>query len=475
MISPVAMTTALVAALFAGAVAGSAPPAMTLAATFATALVLTVAAHPPAGAYVLLATTPLLAGMDRGLVLPLLRPHEALAVLVVAGLAVHLATAATSHAPIRLRLQFGPVDGAILLMALTSSVVPLVVMVLRERPIEQEDILYALVVWKYYAVFAIVRACAVTPAQVKTSLWAVLGAAAVVALVAIAQVLQVGAIELVLNRFYVLEGANEVASDRASSTLASPIAVGDVMVFSLAAAGGLLVSGDRRFFTLASLSGLLVLGTVATGQFSAIIGLVIGLLAFGVITKRVGRAVAAFTPVAGAAAVLLWPVISTRLSGFDGGSSLPQSWEARRQNVFTEFWPVLKVDFNWLTGVRPLARVDGPPLSGIEFIWIESGYVYLLWAGGIAFTAAFLWYLVVALRSVARVARSRNDAVGGAAIASFTALCVTAVLMTLDPHLTIRGSADLSFALLALALTDPLRGGRSRTRPGGYEVTSRSL
>ncbi len=34
-------------------------------------------------------------------------------------------------------------------------------MTVRERPISQDDVLYALVVWKYYAVFAMVRACVV--------------------------------------------------------------------------------------------------------------------------------------------------------------------------------------------------------------------------------------------------------------------------------------------------------------------------
>jgi len=458
------IVAALVASLLAGIGAGLAPPQVTLAASFALVVVVLVAQHPPFGAYLLLATTPLLAGLDRGLLLPLLRPHEAIAVLIAVGLLMHLALGAASRDPIRLRLSFGPLDRAILFLALAGSILPLTVMTVRERPISQEDVLYALVVWKYYAVFVMVRASAVTVDHVRRCLWVILGAAAVVALVGIMQVLRVPVIESLLASLYAPEGVNNPSSDRGSSTLASSIAVGDVMVFSIAVAGGLLVSGDRRRLVLSVVAMLLVFGTVATGQFSAIIAIVIGLLAFGWITKRLSTSIVAFTPVAGMAALLLWPVVEQRLSGFNGGSTLPASWQIRLDNIATYFWPVLQVDNNWVTGVRPLARVAGSRLSGNEFIWIESGYIFLLWTGGVAFVAAFLWYLWVAIRAMARLARKRQDAVGAAAAASFTALIVTAVLMALDPHVTLRGSADLSFALLALALAVPVKVSRRAPR-----------
>jgi hypothetical protein len=349
-------------------------------------------------------------------------------------------------------MSFGRVDAAILLRAVTGSVLPLINMAFRERAIVLDDILYALTVWKYYGVFLIIRTSVITEAQVRRCLWIALGASAVVALVGLAQVLGAPGIGAI-TRHYDPESVNSPQLERGTSTLASSIAVGDVMAFSLAIAAGMLLGGDRRQLRLIGLGLLFVFGTVATGQFSAIIALVVGVLAFGWLTGVLSRAILALTPVAGVAALLLRPVIEARLSGFHGGSTLPHSWQVRLDNVTTHFWPVLQVHHNWLTGVRPLARIDGPRFSGIQFIWIESGYIWLLWGGGIAFLLAFLWYAWVALRTVARIARRRKDAIGTAAAASFTALVVTVVLMTLDPHVTLRGSADLSFALLALALT----------------------
>lgn len=442
----------LAAALVAGAAAAVAPPQITAAAIFALAVVMLVALHPPLAAYMLLAMTPLLAGLDRGLVLPLLRPHEAVAVLVAAGLLTHIAMCSISRTPAKVHLSFGRIDRAILLLAFTGSILPLVIMVARDRPIAQGDVLYALQVWKYYALFLIVRSCITTPAQVRKCLWVALGAAAVVALVGMLQVLRVGPVETLITRFYVPESANNPQLERGTSTLASSIAVADVMVFSLAIAAGMLLAGDRRRpFTLAALCGLFIFGTIATGQFSGIIAIVVGIVAFGWITGRLGRSALAFVPIAGVGALLLRPVIERRLSGFEGPSMLPQSWQVRLDNLTTYFWPVLQEDYNWLSGVRPLARVEGPAFSGIQFVWIESGYIWLLWTGGIAFAVAFVWFLAVALRAVARVARARADAIGVAGVASFTALVVTGVLMLFDPHLTLRGSADLSFSLLALA------------------------
>jgi hypothetical protein len=440
------------AAVLAGTVAAVAPPKLSIAAALALAVVLAVAVHPPAGAYLLLGATPLLAGLDRGVVLPLLRPHEALAALVVGGLVAHLAVRSATDAPAQLRLHFGRVDAAILLLAVTGSIMPLINMLVRDRGIVQDDVLYALQVWKYYGLFLIIRMSVTNSEQVRRCLWVALGAAAIVALIGIAQV--VGAPGIVsITRHFSPDAVNQPQLERGTSTLASSIAVGDAMVFSLAIAAGLLLRGDRRPVLLGGLALLFVFGTVATGQFSAIIAIVVGVLAFGWLTGRLSRAILAFTPVAGVAALLLRPVIEARLSGFHGGSTLPASWQVRLDNVTTHFWPVLQQHLNWLTGVRPLARIDGPRFSGIDFIWIESGYVWLLWTGGIAFALAFVWFMWVGLRTVAAIARRRTDAVGIAAAASFTALVVNVVLMTLDPHITLRGSADLSFALLALALT----------------------
>ena len=63
-------------------------------------------------------------------------------------------------------------------MATANSVLPLLVMVLRGQQIEADDISYALVLWKYLGVYALVRATVRTDRQIGLCLWVAMLSAA---------------------------------------------------------------------------------------------------------------------------------------------------------------------------------------------------------------------------------------------------------------------------------------------------------
>jgi hypothetical protein len=195
-------------------------------------------------------------------------------------------------------------------------------------------------------------------------------------------------------------------------------------------------------------SAISVFGTLASGQFSGAIALVLAGLVIVLLARSV-RPLLTALPVALVAGVALWPVIERRLSGFGSPQGLPESWVGRLHNLHTYFFPELFSNFHYVLGVRPAARVLLSQRLG--YVWIESGYTWLLWAGGIPLLVSFLVLLWVCVPAMGDLAHNRGDSIGIAATGAFVGLIVVGVLMVVDPHLTYRGSADMLFTLLALA------------------------
>ena len=434
-------------------------PNATLAAGCALAAMVAVFVHPPTAAYVLIAVGPLVAGIDRGALIPVARPNEALLVLVAVPLVLRGASCLAASGTLRLRLT--ALDASLWLLALASSVWPLFWMTVRERSITIDDLLYALTLWKFLVVYLVVRASVRTVPQLRKCLWLSLGAAAIVGLVAILQSLHLFGVPQLLATWYAPFGDQHALEiNRGTSLLASSFAVADVMTFNLAIAVAMIVKGIGPRLPLAGLSSLFLVGCVASGQFSGVIGLFVGLAVVGLVTRTLTRGALVAAPVLVVAGAVMQPVLERRINGFQTSRGLPSSWLARLDNLERFFWPELFRDFNWVFGVRPSARVPAPVAEWWrEWVWIESGHTWLLWNGGIALLVAFVWFLVAAMRHGLRLCR-RADEVGVAATALVAALAVIAVLTTFDPHLTMRGTGDLLFALLGLTFV------QARLSPG---------
>jgi hypothetical protein len=419
---------------------------------------------PAIGAYALIVVTPLTAGIDRGLAIPFFRPSEALALLIGGTVAARgLARLRTGHVP---RFRPSRVELSIFLLAVTSSFVPLLWMLARQRDISQDDILYAFVMWKFLGLYVIVRACVTTDRQVHRCLWASVAVACPVAMIAVLQSLRIGGVEHLLAPLFSPFGhAGALEHARGSSTLALPAATADLLMYNLALAVGLWLRFRRHAWVLAFVASLCVFGVLSSGEFSSALGLVIGVVCIAIVTG-VPWVLGLFVPIVAGAATALRPVIETRLSGFQSASGLPVSWTGRLDNLRIYFWPRLSSDWNFLLGVRPSARV-AVASQATGYVWIESGYTWLVWGGGIPLLASFAFFVHSAASMSWRAAHRAPAAASAAGIAAFVAVIVTSVLMVFDPHLTYRGSADLLFFLLALAAPRTSHGRTvERTAPG---------
>ena len=456
----------LIAPLLAGALVGL-KVKYALLAVVAAGIIGWAMARPAIAAYLLIFLTPLVVGFNDAAVHGV-RPNELLMGLLAVGVALRWLTRARSGG-----IKFPRLDGvdwSLIALGVTSCMLPLAMMVVRQRAITMDDLLYSIVLWKLIAEYVIVRTVVTTREQALRCLKLSLAAAAIVCAIGIVQSLGHFGVQHFLAKYYTPTGLDtSLTSGRGGSLLGLPAAVADLAILNLAIAVAMIVRGYPRRLLLGGLAALFGLGVVAAAEFSTFIGLFVALTALVMVTKS-GRIAAYTVPVAIVAGVLLWPVIKIRLAGFNSATGLPISWVDRLYNLRTYFWPVLFSDHNWILGVRPAARIPLPS-KRFSYVWIESGYTWLLWGGGIPLLASYIAFVCTALRKAWAYTR-RADAGGIAATAVVTALAAQIVLMILDPHLTYRASGDALFLTLALVRGFP--GQRTRV-PGDEQAASAAL
>lgn len=420
-------------------------------------LVLLVARYPWSALALHLGVTPLVVGIDRGAVLPWVRPNEVLLGLLLAGLAVGPLRRWWTGA--RRLPELHPLDLAVASLAVLGSVVPVLWLWGRGRAVEADDIAFALVLVKYAAVYVMFRLVTTTVPQRERLLVVAIGASAVVAVVGVLQALGVPGVAAALSPYASAEDQHALSINKASTTIGTPIGYADVMVLAAALCVG-LATGARRPRLAAVGVAFFALACLASGQASGLVALVLGMCVAGLAVGRLRLLVGVGTPFAVLAVALLSPVLRTRLAGLDPATGLPLSWtgpDGRLANLRRYVLPELLEGHSWIMGVRPASRIDTPSEPWRDWLWIESGYAWLLWSGGVPLLAAFVVYVTLLWRTARAGVRLSEGPDRAVAVAALVGAALLAVLMVLDQHVALRGSADLLFPLVGLLAAGDVR------------------
>jgi hypothetical protein len=365
-------------------------------------------------------------------------------------------------------------------VAVTGSVTTLLWMYARGLTPTADDLFYALVLWKLVVIYAAVRLVLRTPRGARQALAAIMLTAGLIGTIGVLQAMGVGPVIDVLAALVPPgEGGYGLSENRATSTLGNPIAYGDLMLYAAISAAALAVRLPDRARLLWTVAAALTLCALASGQASIVLGLVAAATAFALTTGTVLRLATAGAVLGAIALVVLEPVLRARLSSADPATGLPTSWTGRYgrlENLKQYVWPEVVADFNWLFGVRTAGRVPGRE-SWREWVYIESGYVWALWTGGLLMVVAVLLGLMA---RTGRRLRSSGGPVAEAMGATLTTITwMLVVLLVFDPHLTFRGAGEVLFVLLALGANSELRpvddGARRLVQagPGRHDVVHR--
>lgn len=407
-----------------------------------------IAIRPHLAVYAYLLTLPFLSGLPRGQFVPLLRVTEVAQILLTGAalvrLVIHLAAGR------RVAMPRSSVLWAFVLLTWAGSVIPVMWLLVRGLPVTRDDLLAAVPMWKYLALFVLVTATVRTPAQVRNCLLISVAVAVVTGVVATLQALDQFGLPALMARYWA-EGVEsaDLGNGRGSGFLGSPIATATYVTINLAIVLALLFHRARGRLLLIGAALALTVCAFGIGQVTGILALLLIGVALGALTGRLRLLTLIAALVLPLAVAAMWPVL--RLRVVDSSAWVPRSWMVRWGNLRQLYLPELDRNYQWALGVRPNSTLPAPEVWR-DVVYLESGYLWLLWVGGIPFVAAFLHFARTALAAMRRVARSRTDAVGSAALAAWAALVAMSVLTVIDMHLTMRGEADLAYILLALGL-----------------------
>ncbi len=437
-----------------------------LALVVAMAFVALTAWRPLAGIVCLAIATPLLAGFARGDLVPLLRPHEVVLGAVLLGAGVTAVVRLVRSQSFRLSLQ--PIDQAFLALAVAGSLVPLLLALGRSTPIDGGGLGQVVILPKYFVLFILTRLVVRTVADARIVM---LFTAVVGVFLAVLGIVQSFARDQVADALVGLgyQETDYLLSGRGTATIGNGIIYGTLMALLVPAALSLLLkasgSGDgagqeqmswaslgrrRHKLALVGMSALFFLGALSSGQFSPAIAAIVGVVVATIAAGR-SRFLLGLPLVVLIAGALLWPRVTDRLDEFRETQGLPVSWQTRLDNLRRFYLPEFADWKDWLFGVRLDVTADYDQVVGEE-VFLESGYLWCLWVGGIVLLIAAVAFLLTGIVRTASRARHSDPWIAAAATATLSAFIYIALLLPIDQHLTFRASTDLFVLLLAISM-----------------------
>jgi len=434
-------------------------PRLGVAIVLAGGLVVWVLLRPFVGGFVLAVLVPVTSGFAPGLPIPSVRASEA--IVGVVGVTL-LVSSRTSEAK-----KWEALDWCALAYGLAWFAFAAIDSVTLHDRLSSSEWGVALGQLQFFLIYRGIRLSVRTAKERRVVLTAVLVASVPVSLLAILQQLQVHAISTFL---YGITGSAESSP----SGTASPLSIGDIHRATGPFANWTSLSGyafvtllvccslglggqvARRRWWFAAIITLAFGALLASEEQSAIICLLAGVIALGVMHGQLKLVLRWLLVGSALAALVFGPMIAQRVTQETtsaGSHSLVPQTLAYRSQVWTgQYLPAIED--------RPLTGYGVVTPPTIQWQYSESQYVTFLMEGGLPLLLLFgalTWAMLRRSLAGSRSTDPLNQSLGRALTVSIMALIVMDVVW---PYLSNGGLPQLLWALLALA--EPLRLARSR-------------
>jgi O-antigen/teichoic acid export membrane protein/glycosyltransferase involved in cell wall biosynthesis len=419
--------------------------------------------RPAVACALLAAAIPVTAGLGRGTVIPLLRVNEALLLVVVGGWVLH-------NLPRRRTLAFNGLDLAVFTFCVGGALIPWALLFLTRQAADLSDWMIIVGPVQYLIVFLLISRTEFSSSELRLFLNLVMVASIPVALIALAELLNLGGVRQLFATFYPTQPLPSWDTVyRPTSLLGHYSAVGafGLLNFLLALALAATRHPDYPPWWLAVVLGANLVGTVAANTYAPLVALPLGIGVVLVFARHIPWRQFALAPIAtGACLWLLWPHIQQRLqvqlTAFHaGGLPLPESLQTRIDYWQGFFVPALLKHGVWL-GTGTLMPSEVPrPLVG----FVDNGYLWQLFRAGVPGLATLI-ILLGAVAAAGWVARSSGDptrrALGATCLAAVACILV---LDTTSEYLTMTAVTQEFWMLVGLLSGLALAAVQAQRRP----------
>ncbi len=414
--------------------------------------------NPHWAGYALAIGFPLTEGLPRVTSLAGLRPSEALVLFLLGQLVIHTVI---RRDPLP---HLGWIDYGALMLVASGTILPLVTHIARGGSLSGQDISSILWPVKDYAIYWVIRLAVRSVEQARRIVMWALICSVVVALIGILQGMGVRYVETFLTAYYpsiqVLQAGH---FSRVTSVLVGWNDLGAYLAFVLLVVGALTLSGNRILPTpmLFVAIAVDVVALLITGSITSLVALVGGIIVAAVAAGQLTQLRKVMVPAIAAivvAGVAFSPLIIGRLEyQYNAGSSgiIPQSFLYRIFLWKTYFLPLI--------AQHPILGVGLTIPITIPWTTTDSGYLGLLFYGGVISLLGYLFFTWTVLYHTRRMAISHNSDyaesrttsvfVRGLAVASMSIIVILLFMNVTDAYYTYGAAVSILWTTLALATT----------------------
>lgn len=409
--------------------------------------------------------SPLTGGLQRGFLIPFLRPQEFLLLTTFGLVAAHVFLTGR-------QLVTTPVDWAFVVLMTTGAVIPIIVALLSGASLSRDGVMTLLGPVKFYLVYRIGLEFLRIGGDLRRLLQALLVSGLFVGLVAVLEYYNVGGVRGVVEGYFTDMtfsgpdspwGQRFENTRRVVATLGAWNVLGSFLAFNIALLAGAVLGRQDLLGKHAAV--VVLLGTLAglllTGSMASTLGLILALIALAILQRRIAPLLAG-SALVGLVSIPFLPFLVTRIRmqypvGHEG--LLPQSVQYRILLWTEQFLPALQGNL--------LFGFGGDLPISVDWMTEESYYLFTLFKGGIPYLVGSLALFAVVM---VQLWRRRGETEGLQRLCADVGLALSFALLVINlnnAYSTYGIPVQTYWLLVGLALAPT-----TRPRPDGHPSTT---